>query len=287
MLRLLEPQTLRKACDLARARGESVAFVPTMGALHSGHLSLIAEAKRHGAFVVASIFVNPTQFGPQEDFAKYPRTLEDDAAMLAGAGASALFSPTSEHMYVAGDATRIVVSQLTESLCGPFRPGHFEGVATVVCKLVSQVGPCTLLLGQKDYQQLAVVSRMVRDLFLPVTVVGVPTMREPDGLAMSSRNRYLSPEERTLAAAVPQALRAAEAAFKKGERQVGALRALSLAALGDTLKLQYLTFADADSLAPYADEAKLPERALLAVAGYLGKTRLIDNVVLQTNEASQ
>jgi pantoate--beta-alanine ligase len=188
------PEEARAACDAARARGLRVGLVPTMGALHEGHIALVHEALRHADFVMCSIFVNPTQFGPNEDFARYPRDLEGDMRKLEGV--SVVFAPEATAMYPAGDETRVHVGPLAAHLCGPHRPGHFEGVATVVTKLFAITGACTAVFGKKDYQQLAILRRVAIDLFLPVTVVGHPIVRQRDGLAMSSRNAYLSPEER-------------------------------------------------------------------------------------------
>ncbi len=204
-----EPEAFRRACDEARARGLRVGLVPTMGALHAGHAALIAEARRHASFVVVSIFVNPTQFGPAEDFARYPRTLEADAATCERAGAAAVFAPAADAMYRPGDETRVRVGATAAPLCGAHRPGHFEGVATVVAKLFALTGPSVAVFGRKDYQQLRVISRFTADLFLPVEIVGLRTVREPDGLALSSRNAYLSPEQRAAALAIPRGLSAA------------------------------------------------------------------------------
>ena len=203
---LRAPDELRRACGLARSHGARVGFVPTMGALHEGHIALVRDAKRRAGFVAVSIFVNPTQFGPGEDFARYPRDLESDLAKLASADADAVFAPDSQAMYPDGDQTRVRVGELAASLCGPFRPGHFEGVATVVTKLFGLVGASVAVFGRKDYQQLAVIRRVVADLFLPVEVVGHPILREPDGLAMSSRNAYLSADERVRALGLSRGL---------------------------------------------------------------------------------
>jgi len=191
-----QPEAFRDALEHARRQGKRVGLVPTMGALHAGHLALIAEARARASFVAASVFVNPTQFGPQEDFARYPRTLDRDVELCAGAGADCVFAPAVEAMYPDGELTRVRVEGLSESLCGSTRPGHFEGVATIVAKLFSLAGACVAVFGRKDYQQLKVIERMARDLLYPVEVVGHRTVREPDGLAMSSRNRYLSGDER-------------------------------------------------------------------------------------------
>jgi pantoate--beta-alanine ligase len=270
---------LRDACDSARSAGQSVAFVPTMGALHAGHLALVDEARRRGSFVVASVFVNPTQFGPGEDFARYPRDLDGDASRLAGRGAALVFAPEPAEMYPAGDETRVRVGSLAAPLCGPFRPGHFEGVATVVAKFFALVGPCQAIFGRKDYQQLLVVRRMARDLFLPVEVVGCPIVREADGLAMSSRNAYLSADDRRKAAALVAGLRRAATAFAAGERGARALERLAREPVeAVATSIDYVELRDADTLGTIGDRA--PERAVLAIACRIGATRLIDNVVL-------
>ncbi len=254
-----------------------------MGALHEGHLALVREAKARADFVVCSIFVNPTQFGPNEDFARYPRDLEGDARKLEGV--DALFAPDVAAMYPPGDETRVRVAALAEPLCGAFRPGHFEGVATVVTKLFGIVGPSVAVFGKKDYQQLAILRRVATDLFLPVEIVGHPIVRESDGLAMSSRNAYLSADERTRALGLSRGLKEALARFKAGERRAGALRSVALEAVtaaADTI--DYVMLADADALTPFADDARIGDRALLAVACRIGKTRLIDNVVFGEDE---
>ena len=207
------PDELRALCNDARAARKRVAFVPTMGALHDGHLALVRAARETADFVVVSIFVNPTQFGPNEDFARYPRDLEGDANKLAPARVDAVFAPEPAAMYVAGEETRVRVGALAEPLCGAFRPGHFEGVATVVAKLFALVGPSVAVFGRKDYQQLAIIRRMAADLFMPVTVVGHPIVREADALAMSSRNAYLGADERARALCLSRGLRAASDAF--------------------------------------------------------------------------
>ena len=270
---------LREACDAARRRGDRVGFVPTMGALHAGHLALVGEAKKRASFVVVSIFVNPTQFGPNEDLGKYPRDLAGDLARLAPLGVDAVFAPPPTEIYDAGEDTRVHVGRLTEPLCGRTRPGHFDGVATVVAKLFNLVGPSVAVFGRKDYQQFLVVRRMTRDLLAPVEIVGVPTLREPDGLAMSSRNAFLSPDERDRALGLVRGLSAAARAFASGERRA---RALEEAARGPidrvASSVDYVDVRDPDPLAPF--DGLTGARALLAVACRIGTTRLIDNVVL-------
>jgi pantoate--beta-alanine ligase len=283
---LREPEELTTACDHARARGHSVGFVPTMGALHDGHLALVAEARRRAGFVVVSVFVNPTQFGPQEDLARYPRTLDADSARCESAGVNALFAPDQAAMYPPGDETRVRVNETARALCGPHRPGHFEGVCTVVAKLLLMVGACDAVFGRKDYQQWRVVHRMAADLFLPVEIVGVPTVREPDGLALSSRNAYLSAAERTRALAIARGLSAAVAAFESGERAVSTLRGLVTAEVEPAAdRVDYIELATPDDVQPLSADGRIAERALLAVAARIGQTRLIDNVVLGEDPA--
>jgi pantoate--beta-alanine ligase len=255
-----------------------------MGALHEGHLALVREARRHTDFVMCSIFVNPTQFGPNEDFARYPRDLASDVAKLEGA--SAVFAPDVSAMYPPGDETRVRVGPLAAHLCGPHRPGHFEGVATVVTKLFAIAGPCTAVFGKKDYQQLAILRRVALDLFLPVTVVGFPIVREADGVAMSSRNAYLSADERQRALALSRGLSAAARAFASGERKAGVLRGLAQGEVEQVAtSIDYVTLADADALVPFDDAAVIGDRAVLAIACRIGTTRLIDNLVLGEDAA--
>ncbi|HVW26106.1 MAG TPA: pantoate--beta-alanine ligase [Polyangiaceae bacterium] len=265
--------------------GGTLGFVPTMGALHEGHRALMREAKRRASFTMVSIFVNPTQFGPREDLLRYPRDLEGDVAQCAAEGVSLVFAPSVAEMYPEGERTRVHVSGLTEHLCGASRPGHFDGVATVVTKLFAAAGPCVAVFGRKDYQQLAVIRRLTRDLLLPVEIVGVATVREADGLALSSRNVYLSAEERQRALSIPRALASAARAFAGGERGARALRAPVVQALTDAgLRVDYVALADPDALSPVDDAGAAGDRVLLAVAAFAGTTRLIDNVVLGEDE---
>jgi pantoate--beta-alanine ligase len=276
----------RSAAQAVRSSGKRLGLVPTMGALHAGHLSLVAEARSRAAEVALTIFVNPTQFGPNEDFARYPRTLDRDLESCREAGVSHVFAPEASEMYPVGERTRVQVSGLTTALCGPHRPGHFDGVTTVVSKFFAVTGECVAVFGRKDYQQLKVIERMTRDLLLPIEIVGVPTLRDTDGLALSSRNAYLTPEERTRALAIPRALTRAVNAFASGERRISALRRAPLAELAAAgLRLDYATFADPEELVPQPEDATSGERLLFAVAGYVGKTRLIDNVVLGEDPA--
>jgi pantoate--beta-alanine ligase len=258
----------------ARARGERIAFVPTMGALHAGHVKLLREARGLGQKLALSIFVNPTQFGPNEDLARYPRDLPGDLAKAAGAGTDVAFVPDARDVYPAGFQTTVEVKELATGLCGPFRPGHFAGVATVVCKLFNVVRPDVAVFGEKDYQQLAIVRRMVKDLDMGIEIVGVPTVREPDGLAMSSRNAYLSASERARARSLSRALFAARDAAAAGARDGARLAAEARAAL-DVDRVDYVELVDADNLKPVT---QLERPAVLAVAALIGRTRLIDNV---------
>jgi len=264
--------------EAARARGERIAFVPTMGALHAGHVSLLLAARGLAERVVLSIFVNPTQFGPKEDLARYPRNLEGDLGQATGAGTDVAFVPEAKDIYPPGAQTFVDVREVAQGLCGEHRPGHFVGVATVVCKLFNIVRPHVAIFGEKDFQQLAVIRRMVADLNMPVEIVGQPTVREPDGLAMSSRNAYLSKSERARALAISQSLGAARERFVAGERDAGALVAVALAALKDRVdRIDYLEIRDADSLRPVE---RLDRPAVLLAAVYVGATRLIDNMRL-------
>ncbi|MFN7942385.1 MAG: pantoate--beta-alanine ligase [Thermoanaerobaculia bacterium] len=272
-------EELRAAVSSWRRRGERIGFVPTMGALHAGHLSLVALARRHAERVVASVFVNPTQFGPGEDFARYPRTPESDARELAAAGCDLLFLPEVETIYPPGNSTRVRVEGASRGFEGDFRPGHFEGVATVVTQLLLLVMPDVAVFGEKDAQQLAVVRRLAADLHLPVELVPGPIVREADGLAMSSRNRYLSPEERRAATAIPRALAAAGAAIAAGERDPAAVAALVRSRLAGEprLELQYVGVVDPETFAP---RARVEGEVVIPVAVRVGSTRLLDNLRL-------
>lgn len=256
--------------------GKSLGFVPTMGALHAGHIKLVIEAGKQADTVAASIFVNPLQFGEHEDLDRYPRREEADAAMLAEAGCSLLWLPAAEQIYPDGYTTKISVAGVSERWEGEARPGHFDGVATVVAKLLVAMTPDVALFGEKDFQQLAVIRRMVADLGLPVDIIGIPTVRDADGLALSSRNAYLSAEERQRALALPNALQHAADCIAAGE-PVGRLLATAKQALIDAgfLKIDYLALVDAGTLEPLAEPAG--EMRLIAAAT-IGGTRLIDNV---------
>jgi pantoate--beta-alanine ligase len=259
---------VRTAVNSERLAGKTIGFVPTMGALHEGHAALIRAARAASDFVVVSIFVNPTQFGPKEDFAKYPRTLEADQKICAEAGANLIFAPTVEEIYPERSVTFVDVKELDAVLEGASRPGHFRGVCTVVLKLFNIVQPDRAHFGAKDYQQARIIRQMVRDLNVPVAIQVEPTVREPDGLAMSSRNRYLSPNERSLAPSIYKALQVV------GARATNA----ALAAIPGS-RIDYARIVDADTLQAMT---RLDRTALAAVAVFLGTTRLIDNIVINT-----
>ncbi|HEU4780168.1 MAG TPA: pantoate--beta-alanine ligase [Steroidobacteraceae bacterium] len=261
-----------------RAAGERLVFVPTMGNLHAGHVSLIEAARKHGKRFLASIFVNPMQFGPNEDFAHYPRTPTQDAKMLEDAGCDLMFMPDVGEIYPNGSeqATRVEVPGISNILCGEFRPGHFEGVATVVAKLFNIVDADVAIFGEKDFQQLTVIRRMAADLCLRVEIVGAPTVREADGLAMSSRNQYLDEAQRKLAPAIYRQLQLAVAALQSGMRDYAKLEAAGRAALdGAGFRTDYFSVRDAKSLAPAEPDT---QDFVVLTAARLGKARLIDNV---------
>ena len=272
-------QIVRNSEELARARADftgEVAFVPTMGALHAGHMALIAEARKRADKVVASIFVNPAQFAQGEDFGRYPRQEEQDARMLEGAGCDFLWAPSVGDIYPDGFSTKVSVSGVSQRWEGEARPGHFDGVATVVAKLLLSVRPDVALFGEKDFQQLAVIRRMASDLSLPVEIVGIPTVREADGLALSSRNAYLLPDERQQALALPRALEAARAAILSGTAVVEVLHEAHAALRnGGFSRIDYFALVDALSLEPL-DEPGGDMR--LIAAAVIGTTRLIDNL---------
>ena len=273
-----KPADFRQACDDARAASRRVGLVPTMGALHDGHLSLIDEAKTRADFVAATIFVNPLQFAPGEDLDRYPRTLETDLAGCRDRGVDLVFAPEPGSMYPPEFQTQVLVGELAKPLEGEFRRSHFDGVTTVVAKLFNLVGPCVAMFGRKDYQQWKILARMAEDLDMPIEVVGCPIVREPDGLALSSRNRYLSASERERALGIVSGLRRAYNAWELGERGLDTLRSLAEEAVrSDFDRVDYVAVVDPDTLAAPAGFAS---RLLIAVAAHLGATRLIDNVVL-------
>jgi pantoate--beta-alanine ligase len=276
-------KTIRSLSELRAARAalpEPVGLVPTMGYLHEGHLSLVRRAREECASVVASIFVNPTQFGPQEDLGSYPRDLPRDLALLEELSVDLVWAPSTEVVYPEGFQTAVIVEEVTKPLEGAHRPGHFRGVTTVVAKLFNAVQPHKAYFGQKDAQQAVVIQQMVRDLDFPLEVVVCPIVREPDGLAMSSRNTYLNPDQRKAATVLFRALSSARGAFEAGERDAEELRRIMAAAIDaePLARAVYVSCADPDTLRELEGEVK---RALLSMAVYVGKTRLIDNLILR------
>jgi pantoate--beta-alanine ligase len=273
---VVEMQAL--ALSLTR-EGKRISFVPTMGFLHEGHASLLRAGRTGNDVLVLSIFVNPIQFGPSEDLERYPRNLEGDCAIAQASGVDIIFTPSAPEMYPHGFQTAIRVKELSLPLCGASRPGHFDGVATVVAKLFNIVQPDVAYFGRKDFQQLAIIRRMITDLSLPVTIVGMPIVRENDGLAMSSRNAYLSPTERQSALCLSRAIQKVRALYFSGERRVELLRsaALELIQAEAVAAIDYLEFRDAGTLEPAITAA---ETTLVALAVKIGTTRLIDNTVL-------
>ncbi len=270
---------MRAASAQARRGANRLGFVPTMGALHEGHLSLVRAARALCDVVAVSIFVNPTQFGPSEDFSKYPRSFERDSEMLEAAGMDFLFAPSVEEMYPKGAVTFVTVEGLSEKLCGRSRPGHFRGVTTVVAKLFNIVQPDLAFFGQKDAAQTVIVEKMVRDLDLPIEIVVCPIVREADGLAMSSRNAYLNAEQRRSATVLHRALRKVEELAEKGERTSSKLIDAAQRVFREepAVKVDYVEIVDNETLDPVADVSR---GALVAVAAFVGATRLIDNIVL-------
>jgi len=275
-------QSLTSITELRQALSAltgTVGFVPTMGALHAGHGRLIETSVRETDFTVVSIFVNPSQFNDPADFAKYPRTFDTDAALCASLGASIVFAPTAEEMYPAPQQAFVEVARVTEDLEGKFRPGHFRGVATVVMKLFQIVQPHRAYFGEKDAQQLAVIRRMAADLNVPIEIVGVATVRDPDGVAMSSRNQRLTGAERTIAPLLYQALQLAARRIERGGRDPESIKQEAVAALAHPeIRIEYLEIVDPDSMQPVS---KLEAPVRIAIAAWLGSTRLIDNVLAQ------
>lgn len=273
-------QQVREQVRAWKKQGLTVGLVPTMGFLHEGHKSLIDRAVAENDKVVVSVFVNPIQFGPNEDFAQYPRDLEKDAALCENAGAAILFHPEPEEMYPKGFCTHVDVTGVTDNLCGAKRPGHFQGVCTVVSKLFHMVAPDRAYFGEKDAQQLAVIRRMVKDLNFDLEVVGCPIIRESDGLAKSSRNTYLNPEERRAALVLNRALTAAKSVMERGERRADRILPVIQAELGEEplAKVDYVKMVDSLTM----EDVETAERdVLVAIAVYIGKTRLIDNFTFQ------
>jgi pantoate--beta-alanine ligase len=273
---------MRAASGAIRRADKRLGFVPTMGALHEGHLSLVRAARASSDAVAASIFVNPTQFGPNEDLAKYPRSFERDCELLQREGVKLLFAPSVEEMYPAGGVTWVTVEGLSDKLDGRSRPGHFRGVTTVVAKLFHIVEPDASFFGQKDAAQVAIIRRMVRDLHLPLEIVTCPIVREADGLAMSSRNAYLDPEQRKRALVLHRSLMRVQRLAEAGEREVSKLLAAGREEFvkESSVRLDYFEIVDPDKLDPVED---ISAGALVAVAAYVGSTRLIDNIVFGKN----
>jgi len=272
------PADMQRWSEAVRRRGETIAFVPTMGFLHEGHLSLMREGRQRASLMASSLFVNPTQFGPNEDFSRYPRNFEGDCAMMRQVPVDVLFAPEPDVMFPRGSQTWVEVTEMTGGLCGAHRPGHFRGVTTVVAKLFNIVKPHIALFGEKDYQQFRAIERMVEDLNFDIQIVPVPTIREPDGLAMSSRNAYLSPDQRRQALALSGALRAAAAAFKAGARDPHELVQAARRSLEGTpeVQVEYVEAVDARTL---ENVARIERPVVVAIAARLGPTRLIDNMV--------
>lgn len=278
---ITDPSAWRARCAADRDAGRRIALVTTMGFLHDGHVSLMREARRRvgeGGLALATIFVNPTQFAPSEDLSRYPRDLEGDLAKCGAAGIDRVLAPTDQAMYSPRHETWVDVERVSQGLCGGSRPGHFRGVATVVTKLFGLTRPHVALFGEKDYQQLAVIRALVRDLFLGVEIVGMPIVREPDGLALSSRNSYLSADERRRALALSRALFEARDAVGRGERDAERLRARARARLeGEGVRVDYVEIVEPDGLGPVP---RADPGSVMLLAGFVGKTRLIDNVRL-------
>lgn len=279
-MRIIESiSEMQQQADTWRREGAGIAFVPTMGYLHAGHLALMELARKHGDVVVISIFVNPTQFGPGEDFSSYPRNLERDLDLAGKVGVHAVFLPQAEEMYPEGYQTSVEVAKVSQPLCGVSRPGHFRGVATVVTKLLNIVKPHVAIFGEKDFQQLTVLRTMVRDLNLDVHIVGHPIVREPDGLAMSSRNTYLSGEERKVALRLSRSLQEAQTLVESGEKRCEVIlkRVREILCADEAIRIDYVQFRQPDTL---EEVMEVDGPALLALAAYVGRTRLIDNRVL-------
>lgn len=281
-----QPKEVRTVCDNYRARGERVGLVPTMGALHQGHLSLIDRVRKAGATrVVLTIFVNPTQFGPKEDLTRYPRTFNDDLNACREKGVDLIFAPEDVALYPSGYQTYVEAKEITREFEGRFRPVHFRGVTTIVAKMFNIAGPCLAAFGRKDYQQWRVIETMTRDLNIPVEVVGSPTVREADGLAMSSRNRYLSPEQRRRALTIFHGLASAQNAFAAGERKTLTLEQIVRTSIASSFDaIDYVSLADPVSLV--SCQAATIDRAVILIAAHLGSTRLIDNTVLGEEDLS-
>jgi pantoate--beta-alanine ligase len=275
-------KSVRKLVKAARRKGKKIGFVPTMGALHIGHISLIKKAKQQTDFVVVSIFVNPTQFGPSEDFKKYPRPIKNDLAICRRAGVDVVFAPAAEQMYPHENFTWVNVEKLTEQLCGRFRPGHFRGVATVCAKLFNIVAPDVAFFGQKDAQQAIIIKKMVTDLNMPLKIVVCPTVRQADGLAVSSRNQYLTEQQKKDATYIFRALKKSENLVKAGTKKTKTIISEMKKILKQvpSIKIEYISIVDAETL---QELDKITGRVLIAAAIKIGSTRLIDNILLDVN----
>lgn len=279
---IADPREMQAWADRVRRAGETIAFVPTMGFLHDGHLTLMREGRKHATRLASSLFVNPTQFGPNEDFSRYPRNFDGDCSMMRTVPVDALFAPEPEVMFPLGSQTWVEATEVTKGLCGDHRPGHFRGVTTVVAKLFNIVKPHCALFGEKDYQQLRAIERMVADLNFDLKIIPVPTVREPDGLAMSSRNAYLKADERERALALSRALKAAGEAVRSGARSADELQRIALGVLNQTpgVNVEYVAAVDANTLQPMTT---LDHPVVVAIAARVGTTRLIDNMVFSPN----
>jgi pantoate--beta-alanine ligase len=278
---IVQAQEMQRRAEQLRRQGMTIAFVPTMGYLHEGHLSLMREARKRGDALVISIFVNPTQFGPQEDYDRYPRDMKRDLRLVQGVGVDIVFTPSAHEMYPNGFQTSVKVERITKNLCGASRPGHFCGVTTVVAKLFNIVKPHLAFFGQKDYQQLITIKRMVEDLNMDIKVIGMPTIRESDGLAMSSRNAYLNPKKRKEALSLYRSLAKARELFGRGEKNAATLLQEVRRIIeeeGNSAKIDYVKICDAHTL---EDIDEIKAEAIVAVAVHIGKTRLIDNIILK------
>ncbi len=273
---------MQKKADQLRVKGKKIGFVPTMGFFHEGHLELMRVARKNADVVVVSIFVNPIQFGPSEDYSRYPRDIERDKKKAQEVGVDILFIPSVEEMYPEGFQTKVRVEKLTQHLCGLFRPGHFDGVTTVVTKLFNIVKPHIAVFGEKDYQQLLVIKRMVKDLNMDIHIIGVPTVREADGLAMSSRNTYLTPEERKSALCLKKSIDLAKEMVEKGETDASVIKKKveELISSYPFTKIQYVSICDPETL---EEVSQIKDRALIAMAVFVGNARLIDNAILEKN----
>jgi pantoate--beta-alanine ligase len=271
---------MQRRSEQLRQEGRAIAFVPTMGYLHEGHLALMREGKDRGDALIISIFVNPTQFGPEEDYERYPRDMQQDLKLAQKVGVDIVFTPSAHEMYPDGFQTYVEVERVTQNLCGISRPGHFRGVTTVVAKLFNIVKPHLALFGQKDYQQLVTIKRMVEDLNMDIEVIGIPTVRERDGLAMSSRNTYLSPKKRKEAARLYRALRKGEDLFRQGEKNTASILTTVRGIIEEAkpTAIDYIKICDAHTL---EDIEEIKGEAIIALAVQIGKTRLIDNLILK------